>query len=211
MESENPLETGAEKILKQKGIPVYKPEDIIGLEKKVFEKVEVIGYKNKPLPLDETHPNWHDRKLLSYKDSNVLLEGLSQAKVITNTVEVKQGLPESITLKEVSTNIHKATENIILNSQLLDAEQKKLPKRNKLIISKLLKLIESTSDHQLVKERYLFEDLLFSFPVERNGQLLQLELSGDFVLTSSKALSPITQEKTENLELPNIPPLILSN
>ncbi|XP_023013475.2 mitochondrial ribosomal protein L37 [Leptinotarsa decemlineata] len=222
-----PLDTGAEKILKSKGIAVCKPEDIIN-EKKESKKIEIVDCFDRPPPLDETHPNWHDEILLSYKDDNVLLEGLSQAKIITNTVEVRQGLPERIQSNELSEDINEAAKTIIMNSHLLDAEQKKLPKvkdperpawnfprtygitqgrRNKLITSKLLNLIESTSGHQLTKERYLFEDLFFSFPFERNGMLLQFQLSGDFVLTSSKPLSPISEESTENLELPDIYPV----
>ncbi|XP_018563370.1 39S ribosomal protein L37, mitochondrial [Anoplophora glabripennis] len=223
-----PLNTGAEKILKERNIPFCQPEDIIQ-EKRVFEKVEIVGFKNKPVVFDKTHPDWHDRPVLSYKDNNVLLEGLTQAKVLTKSVEVKEGLPENIVLEDIPKDIKKHVKNIILSSCVFDAEQKKLPKikdperpawnfprfygitqnrANKLLMSRLLQLIESTCGRDdLVNERYLFNDLLFSFPFERHGDLIQFQLSGDTVITSSKPLSPITGVSTESLELPDITPV----
>lgn len=93
----------------------------------MFFRIEIVGYKPKPIPLDSTHPNWHDRILLTYKDNNVLLEGLSQAKILTNTVELKDDLPKSVVLKNIK-EIDKRVKEIILTSHLFDAEQKKLPK-----------------------------------------------------------------------------------
>ncbi|CAH1162951.1 unnamed protein product [Phaedon cochleariae] len=222
-----PLDTGAEEILKQKGIPVYKPEELFR-EKREFQKVEVVGYMDKPVALDNTHPDWHDRTLLSFKDNNVLLEGLSQAQIITKSVEIKKGLPDSIELRELTKDDREAAERLTLNSQLLDAEQKKLPKikdparpawnfprtygitqsrRNKRITSKLLSHIESTSDRRLTKERHIFENLPFSFSFERSGNLVQLRLSGDFVLASSTPLKPVTSESTDDVTLPDIDPI----
>lgn len=73
--------------------------------------------------------------------------------------------------------------------------------------SKLLQLIESTSDQQLSQKRYLFRDLLFSFPFKRIQHLIQFQLSGDFVLTSSAPLPPVTNESTESQKLPVIHPM----
>lgn len=81
----------------------------------------------KPPPLDETHPKWKARPCLTYKDDNVLLEGLNQAKILTNTVEVQEGLPDVITLPELPKEIHKLTNRIILASHVFDGEQVKLP------------------------------------------------------------------------------------
>lgn len=65
---------------------------------------------------------------LTYKDDNVLLEGLNQAKVITNTVEVQQGLPDKLVLHDVSKDLNNLVKKIVLTSHVFDAEQKKLPK-----------------------------------------------------------------------------------
>lgn len=91
-------------------------------------RFEVVGYKNKPIAYDETHPDWHDRPVLSYKDNNILLEGLNQAKILTKSIELKEGLPERIVLKDISKKIDNRVKNIILSSCLFDAEQQKLPK-----------------------------------------------------------------------------------
>lgn len=76
-----------------------------------------------------------------------------------------------------------------------------------LTISKFLQLIESTSDQQLVKERYLFNDLQFSFPFKRHDQQIQFQLTGDFFLSSSKPLKPITNESTRKITISDMKPL----
>ncbi|KAJ8926022.1 hypothetical protein NQ315_009877 [Exocentrus adspersus] len=185
------IETGAEQILKKKNIPIYEATDLV---------------RHPPVAFDETHPDWHDKPILSCKDDNVLLEGLSQAKILTNTVELKEGLPDSIALKDIPKQINNRVQNIILGSWLFDAEQKKLPivkdperpawnfprtygvTRNrvcKLLTARLLQLIETTCGrNDLVSDRYLINDLLFSYPFERQSDLIQFQLSGDTVVTT---------------------------
>lgn len=48
---------------------------------------------------------------------------------------------------------------------------------------------------------------MFSYPFERQGDLIQFQLSGDTVITSSKPLSSITTDSTQSLELPDIAPI----
>nr|CAI5817023.1 unnamed protein product [Callosobruchus analis] len=219
-----PINTGAEKILKRVGVQVYKPDDIL-YERKTFEEVEVVGYKDKPQAFDATHPDWHDRALLTFRDNNVLVEGLPQAQILTKSVEIQEGLP-SYKYVDVPENVSHLIRTIILNSHILDAEQKKLPKlkdperpawnfprvygvtqnrRNKLIISKLLQLIE-TVNADLSKDRYLYRDLWFSLPFQRNGEWIQLSLTADTLLTAAKPLPSITLEPTDHLNLPSIFP-----
>lgn len=89
----------------------------------------IVGFGPKPFLLDNTHPNWNDTVCYFYRDNNVLLEGLQQAKIITKTVEVKEGLPDKFqTAKPVTKEVNKKVLRIILSSRLLDAEQEKLPK-----------------------------------------------------------------------------------
>lgn len=87
-----------------------------------------MGWRSKPQKLDNTHPNWHDRKLLTYKDNNVLLEGLTQAKILTNTIQIKDGLPEKIELPTFSSEFNRRIKKVILGSFVFDAQQVKLPK-----------------------------------------------------------------------------------
>lgn len=77
---------------------------------------------------DETHPDWHNEPLFQYKDDNVLVEGLKQAKVLTKTVELQKGLPESFELKDIPKEIDSLAKQIVKNCQMFDSEQKKLPK-----------------------------------------------------------------------------------
>lgn len=198
-----------------------------------------------PVVFNHTHPDWHELPILQFRDNNVLVEGINQAKSLTRTVELQNELPESIKL----TNIPKETETfakqIVKYCHIFDTEQKKLPKikdpvrifhtfprvygisqnRRKyayilikcifvtiffssyLTVSKFLQLIENTSDQNLVNDRYLFSDLMFSFPFNLNEQQIQLQLTSDFFLSSSKPLQAVTTEPTENIALPDITPL----
>lgn len=87
------------------------------------------------MKLDQTHPNWHDRVCYTYKDNNVLLEGLEQAKVITKSIQIADGLPQQLDIKNSKldlkyslSNLHKKAKECILNSCLFDAELVKLPR-----------------------------------------------------------------------------------
>lgn len=58
-----------------------------------------------------------------------MLEGLNQAKVITKSVELQEGLPDKLVIGNSSVELDRRVKKIILNSHLFDAEQQKLPKR----------------------------------------------------------------------------------
>ncbi|XP_060528750.1 large ribosomal subunit protein mL37 [Cylas formicarius] len=221
------VDTGAAKILEKRGILVRDPHKELK-EKYTYEKIEVVGYIDKPQAFDNTHPNWHSRPLLTYNDNNVLLEGLAQAKILTNSVEVKQGLPDAMELPKITKDFNRKVKDIILSTVLFDAEQKKLPKIkdserpawnfprtygitqprvHKLLITKLLSLIEKTSSQDLVKNKYVSDDLYFSFPFERFGENIQFQLLGDIVLTSSEPLSVVSSDSTSEFELPDLAPI----
>ena len=70
------------------------------------------GCRILPPQLDSSHPDWHEKPCLFYRDHNVLVEGMDQAKFFTNTVQIEDGLPNRITalydeerLKEESNSI----------------------------------------------------------------------------------------------------------
>ncbi|KAJ3647624.1 hypothetical protein Zmor_019491 [Zophobas morio] len=218
-------DAGIEQKLLEKGVPVVKAEDILW-EKRPLEKIEVVGLKPKPVVFDHTHPNWHDKTILTYRDNNVLLKGLQQAKILTNTVELKQGLPD-FTLKSTK-KIDRRVKEIILTSHVFDAEQKILPKVKdperpawnfprvygitqprviKLLLNNLLQLIENSSDLEVVKQRYVLDDTHFSYNFEKSSDLIQFELTGDTLLTSTKPLPAVTEEPTESFQLPDIHPI----
>lgn len=84
------------------------------------------------LPLDENHPLFNEEQCHLFSESNVLVEGVPQAQVLTKTLVVK-GLPERIQQIVESTELTPETDlymkNAILNAHLFDAEQSKLPKK----------------------------------------------------------------------------------
>lgn len=138
------LLTRSEKILKEKGINVENANEVVN-PKKPFEpyanlfnnesfdlffafRIEIVGMYTKAPPLDEHHPKWKARPCLTFKDDNVLLEGLNQAQNLTNTAVVQNRLPENIVLPELSKEINQKASRAILGSHVLDGEQVKLPK-----------------------------------------------------------------------------------
>lgn len=53
-----------------------------------------VGYRRNKL--DDEHPSKQSKPCLFHRDRNVLLEGLNQAKLFTNAVQIQEGLPESL-------------------------------------------------------------------------------------------------------------------
>jgi len=80
------------------------------------------------LPLDQNHPEYKSEPCYIFNDTNVLLGGVEQAQVLTNTLVVDEdvgsdrqtGLPDKL---------HEELRQRILLTCVFDAEQKKLPKR----------------------------------------------------------------------------------
>lgn len=50
----------------------------------------------KQVQLDESHPLYKSDPCYCLGDSNVLLDGLDQAKLLLNTVQIQEGLPKEI-------------------------------------------------------------------------------------------------------------------
>lgn len=55
------------------------------------------GCRILPPELDASHPDWQEKPCLFYRDNNVLVQGLDQAKFFTNTIQLEDGLPRRIT------------------------------------------------------------------------------------------------------------------
>lgn len=65
------------------------------------------------------------------KSTNVLLEGISQAQVLTKTIIAENRLPpkiEELAEMPAPTAIHENIKKAILSANVFDCEQKKLPK-----------------------------------------------------------------------------------
>lgn len=104
---------------------------------------------------NETHPDWKAKTCLTFKDHNVLQEGLFQAQILTNTVclpydslnhieNLFTNLPENIddivkryifsiiclkTLVSIIFYIFLGIFRAVYTSNIFDAHQEKLPKR----------------------------------------------------------------------------------
>lgn len=228
--------TEAESEMEARGIPVYEPDDIIE-ERREFMKLEVKPLAPRPIPRDHTHPLYHERICHMYRDHNVLLKGLDQAKVLTKTVEIKTGLPveienlvESQQLQDQDTLVQR----YILKSHVFDAMQVKLPKihdpqrpawnfprvygitdkrRNDLLSSKLLQLCEFAceSSADAVSRRALVQDETVFVPLEKDGDLIQLELTVNFLLNSATPLPIYANadevQGTQDIPLPDLYPI----
>lgn len=76
-----------------------------------------------------------------------------------------------------------------------------------MLLTNLLQLVENISDLDLVKNRFIIDDAHFCYNFEKHDSLIQFELKGDTLLTSAKPLSPVTDQTTSDLDLPDIFPI----
>lgn len=184
----------------------------------------------RPKPLDENHPDYQKTPCLIYKDNNVLVQGMDQAKVLTNTVTISSSLPDQ--LKELEENLalpkdlHNDFERRTKLSSLLEATQEKLPRyinperpmfkyireygvreerRNTLIRLNLIDLIEQ---YWHVKDRFHILNTDFSLPFNAFNKYIQFELSAELSVTSAKPLPALSSpDVTKDLDLPNLYPV----
>lgn len=94
-------------------------------------RLNIVGPYEQVKPLDENHPDYKDRPCLTLRNTSVLLEGISQAQVLTKTIIAEDKLPHRIEeLAELSAPkaIHEGVKKAILSANVFDCEQKKLPK-----------------------------------------------------------------------------------
>lgn len=100
--------------------------------KTVFiDRVNIIGATPKPILEDESHPNWHKKACSFFGDKNVLIGGLPQAQVLTNAIEINsypKQIDDALINGQLPKTVDRSVQNAIFSSQLLDAQQVKLPK-----------------------------------------------------------------------------------
>lgn len=81
---------------------------------------------------DHRHPLWNDEKCHVFGDTNVLVEGLKQAQLLTKSIVV-DGLPSQVQKVIDSVKIPKQVDafmqDVVRNSFMFDAEQIRLPVR----------------------------------------------------------------------------------
>lgn len=228
----NVLQTKMEQILQERNIPVY--DALEEVKENMFpRKMEippiVEDYRYTPPALDDTHPDWKNEPCLTYKDRNVLVDGLNQAKIFTNTFEVRGGLPSNIeNLYDKIKIDHQddIVQSMLVTSLAYDMTQLKLPKvkdparpwwiptrvygipdkrRNTSVCNKLLSLCEIIAGHETANRRIILTDSLFQVPLQRDQKFL-VTLTADLLLLADESLQPCLAPLQHSL----LPPMDMS-
>jgi len=125
-----------------KGIRVYSPEEIIRPHLPVVNtsdeelKEYLDNYPEKKAIRSVTeHPYYHERPAKTFDHVTRLIKhgGLNQAKVLTNSVQIEEGLPKNLSEKiakvgDILPQSEEIMKSILLDSRVFDATQTKLPR-----------------------------------------------------------------------------------
>ncbi|XP_078039659.1 mitochondrial ribosomal protein L37 [Augochlora pura] len=214
--------TNAEEIVKSIGYEVQNALEIANPPKK-FEKIDLPSISN-------VDPDWKERSCLTYKDHNVLQEGVPQACLITKTLILDDELPTRIQdlITDIPEDIDNLAKRSVLTSTIFDAEQKKLPKlkdserprwvfprlygitNNRKVCNisfKFLQLCESLCGLNVSQNRAVIRDGILSTCIEKESHFINLCLKMDLI-TSLMPLTPITDvNEGMKCDLPDISPL----
>ncbi|ALC46851.1 mRpL37 [Drosophila busckii] len=223
-----PRETGAAAELLKFGIQVKSPEELLNT-KHEFQFVNVVGAHPKPVADDQSNPNWHKTACNFYGDSTILIGGLPQAQVLTNTIEINsfpRQIQDIIQKVQLPKTIDRGVQNAIFSSHLLDAEQVKLPKvklidrpaynlprlygisherRNRLLVNKLLSEIEKLAGRSVSIRRKHIDNVTFQTVLTKDNDVFAFHIGADKLITSTKPLDAI-KGKFDG-ELPDLYPM----
>ncbi|XP_026494211.2 large ribosomal subunit protein mL37 [Vanessa tameamea] len=227
-----PIDTGVEDSLKQKGIPFEDALEFIKEKQEPKERIKIVGPYEHPLPQDENHPDFKERPCYTLKKSNVLLEGISQAQVLTKTIIAEDVLPQRIEeLAELPAPkaIHRGVKQAILNANVFDCEQKKLPKkkdplrpaynfsrilgisdkrRNLNLTNKLLQLVEKSNDAEVTQNKYVLNDVESLSVFDKEDDLIQFQEMSNILVTSNKPLKhDLNESNIPFIEIPDLYPV----
>ncbi|XP_054733072.1 39S ribosomal protein L37, mitochondrial [Anastrepha obliqua] len=225
-----PRDTGAAAELKKIGVSV---KDVVDLpEHEAYcnqEKLEAINGGKTSLRDDETHPNWNLKPCHTFGNSNVLLEGMSQALLLTKSVEIPS-LPkcirESMDGIKISGLLERKVKEAVMASHLFSADQVKLPKRRNplrpeynlprdygipqkrrvsILINKLLSECEKFAGRNINSQRRLLGQANFKVTVPKNDDLLLFDVNVQKIITASRPLDAIKGKYDS--ELPDLHPI----
>lgn len=221
-----PRDTGAQSEVEKLGLTVVDAKDFVNGK---CSKNEESDTTTSIVEEDKSHPNWHSEKCRIYSDSNVLIEGVPQAQVLTKTLEIN-GLPKQLEEKlekiQLSTQSERNIRNAILASHVFDSEQAKtaiikIPERpafvtprnygitdsrkNRLIVSKLITECERIAGRQLTSQRKILNDAKFFIAFKKDNDTILMDLQADTLITSKRPLEPI-KGKYDG-DLPDLQPL----
>uniref|UniRef100_A0A1A9ZK52 Large ribosomal subunit protein mL37 n=1 Tax=Glossina pallidipes TaxID=7398 RepID=A0A1A9ZK52_GLOPL len=223
-----PTDTGAESELSNHGIKV---KDImeVATPKREFQRVEIESLVPPKHAENETHPNWHPQLCHFYGNGNVLLEGISQAQVLTKTVEIKalpKNIIDAIEKSQLPSHIDRSVYNAVMSSHVFDAEQVKLPKvkiperpafrpprvygishqrKNRLLTNRLLAECEKLAGRSLTSRRRLLDLVNFKVTLPKDDLLLQFDVTAEKFITAARPIEPIKGRYDD--DLPDLYPM----
>ncbi|KAJ8723920.1 hypothetical protein PYW07_007900 [Mythimna separata] len=226
-----PIDTGVEKHLKAKGIKVEDALEFIQGEPEKRERINIVGPYERPLPLDRNHPDYKEQPCYTLKSTNVLLEGIAQAQVLTKTIIAENTLPpniEELAQVPAPSAIHENIKKAILSANVFDCEQKKLPKikdperpaynfprilgitdrrRNQILTNRLLQLVEKSSDSEATLSKYVLNDVESKTVFEKEDDLLQFQDISHILVTSNKPVKHDVEKNVKFTEIPDLYPV----
>ncbi|XP_045502585.1 39S ribosomal protein L37, mitochondrial [Colias croceus] len=226
-----PIDTGIEQYLKEKGIKVEDALEFVKEEPVLHERLNIVGPYERPLPLDQNHPDYKEKPCYTLKNTTVLLEGVAQAQVLTKTVIAQNKLPPRI--EELATlpapkAVHEGVKKAILSANVFDCEQKKLPKikdserpaynfprilgisdrrRNVILTNRLIQLVEKSSDVDVTQNKYVVNDVECSTLFDKDDELIQFQEISNILVTSNKPLKHDIEDDTDFIDIPDLYPV----
>lgn len=94
-------------------------------------RVDIVGAREKPVPEDSRHPDWHPTVCNTYSDNSVLIRVIAAgpgADQLHCDPNISCHIEDAIASQQLPNSVDKSVRHAILASHVLDAEQVKLPK-----------------------------------------------------------------------------------
>ncbi|KAK9509844.1 hypothetical protein O3M35_004747 [Rhynocoris fuscipes] len=223
------IDTGALKELKLRGIAVEDANDVV---RETFEKTKHVELDHFPPKLNEIQPDYHEEPCLNYSDHNVLIGGLDQAKVFTNSCEMDLSLlpfSERLDSASIDSSQNSIIKRLIKTSLLFDATQEKLPirkdpnrpafvfprdfgitdkRKNFLLGRRLLQLCSILNPELKDKRRFIKGPLYFQTALNRDSRNILLSVRADELIASDVYIkSLINKTELTDKPIPDILPL----
>lgn len=223
--------------IKKLGYPTVAAEDFLKNAEEEVVPLEIDNDVQEAEPLlqtvkfDSSHPLYQQDPLPCIDDTNVLLEGVEQAKVLLNTVHI-EGLPKEIEDSVGSRAIpfqDTRVKRVVMSSQIFDAMQVLLPKRKdperpewnfprdygidsqrkfNLTISQMLQLCEFLDGKASLVNRAQISDAYCCARLDKEGVPFQIKNRADILVTSKVPIAPLASRDTgSSTPLPDIHPL----
>ncbi|XP_014098804.2 large ribosomal subunit protein mL37 [Bactrocera oleae] len=217
-----PRDTGAAAEVIKNGIALQSVHDLSKSE--TYNKRE-----RKYIGENDINLNWNTKPVYLFGDNNILLKGIQQAVLLTNSIEVPslpQHIQESIDRIQMTGLSERNMIEAIMASNLFSADQIKLPKTKNplrigynlrreygirkerkitMLLNKLLSECEKIAGRNINFQRRIIDQVNYNFTLPRKEEMLLFRIKTEKLITSSRPLTSI-EGKFES-ELPNLYPL----